>query len=117
MNKQQVAKICHEVNRLFCEAIGDNSQKCWELAEDWQRDSAVKGVEFALDNPNVLPSSQHDAWVSDKVSSGWIYGPVKDAAKKEHPCIVAYDELPAEQKAKDKLFTGIVKALIPLIKK
>jgi len=35
--------------------------------------------------------------------------------KKEHPCFIPFSELPVEQKAKDHLFTGTVKALIPLI--
>ena len=37
-------------------------------------------------------------------------GPVKDADRKEHPCFVPYDELPADQKAKDYMFCGIVEA-------
>lgn len=109
----QIAIVCHEANRAYCQSIGDHSQKSWEDAEQWQRDSAEKGVAFALANPDAPASAQHDAWLKDKLDDGWKYGPVKNAETKEHPCCVAYDELPDEQKAKDYLFQAIVKCLRP----
>jgi len=110
MNVEQVARICHETNRAYCESIGDYSQKPWDQAEEWQRQSAVKGVQFAIANPDAPASAQHDAWLSDKQQEGWKFGPIKDAEKKEHPCMVSYDELPIEQRLKDYLFRGVVSA-------
>lgn len=97
----------------MCEAHGDNSQLPWGLAEDWQRESAIAGVKFALDNPNAPASAQHDAWSADKRAAGWTYGPVKDATAKTHPCLVAFEDLPPEQQAKDWLFKATVRALAP----
>lgn len=117
MIPEEIAKVCHEANRAYCEEIGDNSQKPWVDAEQWQRDSAINGVRFALDNPNAPASSQHDAWMQDKVKDGWKYGPVKDASKKEHPCIIPYDGLPMDQRVKDSLFKAVVIALTPMTTK
>lgn len=111
MKNEQIAKVCHEANKAFCETIGDNSQKTWNEAEQWQRDSAVNGVQFALGNPNATASAQHDSWLADKEKDGWVYGDVKDASKKTHPCIVPYNELPLEQRLKDYLFKAISNAL------
>lgn len=108
---ERIAKICHDANKSFCEINGDTSQKSWEEAEEWQRDSAKKGVRFAIGNPDAPASSQHDAWLADKVSQGWVYGEVKDADKKTHPCIVPFESLPDFQQKKDHLFKAIVKAL------
>lgn len=113
MTVKDIAKICHEANSAYCETLGDMSQRSWEFAEPWQRDSAVNGVLFKLANPNAPPSAQHDAWLDDKRNSGWKFGPVKDADKKEHPCFVPYEALPEFQKAKDALFCAIVTALRP----
>jgi hypothetical protein len=110
MNIETIAKICHEVNRAYCASIGDCSQVAWEEAPEWQRESAVKGVEFQCANPNAGPSANHDSWLRVKLSDGWVYGAVKDAEAKTHPCIVAYDELPIEQQTKDKLFIAVVTA-------
>lgn len=112
MNIERIAMICHDVNRVYCASIGDDSQAPWDQAESWQRESARKGVEFALANPNAPASMQHDAWLKDKAADGWKFGPVKDPAKKEHPCMVPFSDLPAEQRVKDHLFRGVVRAFV-----
>lgn len=115
MNTEQIAMICHEANAALCRATGDDSQKPWAQAEGWQQESAIKGVRFALANPDAPSSAQHDAWLSDKVADGWQYGEVKDPTAKTHPCIVPFEQLPPEQQAKDHLFRGIVHALSPFV--
>lgn len=115
MTPISIAAVCHEANRMYCLALGDTSQPPWMEAPDWQRTSAIKGVEFHLERhaKGVTPSqsASHDSWLDEKRADGWKYGPVKNAATKEHPCFVAYDELPADQQAKDALFGAIVAAL------
>ena len=111
MNNEQIAKVAHEVNRAYCEALGDMSQPAWEDAPDWQRRSAMNGVEFHRNNPDAGPDHSHNEWMKEKEADGWKYGAVKDPDKKEHPCFVPYDELPPEQKAKDYLFREVVHQL------
>lgn len=111
LSDEQIAIVCHEANRAYCAGIGDDPQKPWAEAPEWQRESAVQGVRFHRENPEAGPSASHDAWLEEKRLAGWTYGPVKDEAKKEHPCFVPYEELPPEQRAKDYLFGGVVVAL------
>jgi len=111
MSVAQIAQVAHEINKAFCESIGDNSQPKWTDAPEWQKSSAIKGVEFHLVNPNASPSASHDSWLKQKQADGWKYGPIKDADKKEHPCFVPYDELPIEQRSKDFLFKQVVHSL------
>lgn len=106
-----IAIICHQANKAYCENQGDNSQKDWDEAEEWQRVSAVKGVEFRLANPNASQSAQHDAWKQEKLADGWVYGTIKNPVTKEHPCIVDYSELPIAERKKDALFQAVVDAL------
>lgn len=115
MKNSDIAKICHEANKAYCQAIGDNSQQNWEEAPEWQKSSAEKGVEFNIANPAAPASASHDSWLKQKTEEGWKYGEVKDPAKKEHPCFLPYEKLPAEQQAKDALFKSIVAALAPYI--
>ena len=112
MRIEIIAKVCHEANRAYCRALGDHSQLSWEDAPEWKRSSAVKGVEFIRDNPEAGPSASHDSWLAQKKAEGWKYGAVKDAEKKEHPCFVPYETLPAEQKAKDYIFGAIARTLL-----
>lgn len=99
------------MNRAICEAAGDTSQKPWDQAEAWQRDSAIAVVRFAVENPNAPASAVHDAWMADKIADGWRYGEVKDATAKTHPCLVPYEALSFEQRAKDYAFRAVVAAL------
>lgn len=108
---ENIARVCHEANRAYCLTIGDDSQPSWDEAPDWQRTSAVNGVLFIRENPAAEPSASHESWLREKEATGWKYGPVKDAVKKEHPCYVPYDELPETQRRKDALFVNIVWAL------
>jgi hypothetical protein len=100
----EIAELCHELNRTYCAFNGDESQRWWSDAPDWQRVSAVNGVRFAIENPDATPESMHENWTKDKVADGWVYGEVKDAAAKTHPCLVPYDQLPENQRFKDSLF-------------
>lgn len=108
---EEIAKVCHEANRGYCKALGDDSQLPWEEAPQWAKNSAINGVRFHLDNPNAGPSGSHENWLKEKEKEGWKYGATKDPEKKEHPCYVPYDQLPKEQQAKDYIFTSIVKTL------
>jgi hypothetical protein len=108
---EMIAPICHEANKVWCEANGDHSQKHWNEAEQWQRDSAIKGVEFRIKNPDAGHDAQHNAWMQDKINDGWVYGQKKDTEAKTHPCIVPFDQLPEFQQKKDALFAAIVDAL------
>lgn len=114
MKAEQIAKVAHEVNRAYCFALGDSSQEAWEDAPQWQRDSAINGVNFHLENPTAGPDHSHNEWLKEKQATGWKYGPVKNQETKEHPCFVPYEELPVEQKAKDYLFRGVVHAMANL---
>ncbi len=107
--------ICHEVIRLFCAAIGDNSQPPWNEAPDWQKASSITGIRWRLDNPQAPKSGAHDSWMATKIADGWVYGEVKDTEKKTHPCIVPFELLPPEQQVKDSLFCCIIDALRPVI--
>lgn len=112
---KDVAVVCHEANRAYCQAFGDLTQSSWDEAQQWQRDSALNGVRFRIAHQDAPASAQHEVWLAQKKSESWIYGPVKDPSKKEHPCIVPFDQLPKNQQAKDALFIAIVDALKPLL--
>ena len=109
----KIAKACHEVNRTYCSALGDGSQLPWDDAPEWQRESARNGVTAILDGTVTTPEDSHKNWMAEKEAQGWKYGPKKDPDKKEHPCMILYAALPAEQKAKDALFHATVAGMAP----
>lgn len=106
----QIARICHEVNRAYCIAQGDNSQVPWDDAPENIRASAVAGVQAAVNDPEATPESMHKSWLAFKEADGWVWGPEKDASIKTHPCMKEYSLLPEPQKMKDHLFLAVVRA-------
>lgn len=113
---EKIAKICHEVNKAYCEALGDNSQVSWEDAPQWQKDSAIAGVELHIANSGAGPDESHKSWYDLKLSEGWVFGAVKDPVLKTHPCMVPFADLPCEQQAKDYIFRQIVHSVYEVIK-
>jgi hypothetical protein len=111
MTNEQIARVAHEVNRAYCQALGDNSQIAWEDAPQWQRDAALLGVAFHIAHPDAGPQAGHENWMAQKVVDGWTYGPEKKPELKQHPCLVPFSELPVEQKAKDYIFRAVVLSL------
>jgi len=111
-----VAEQCHEANKRYCESIGDDSQPAWSGAPDWQKESAINGVKFHVDNPGASASASHENWLKDKEADGWKYGPVKDPSKKEHPCYVPYSELSQDHKNKDTLFIHVVHGYLEVLR-
>lgn len=109
------AKATHEVNKAYCEANGDLSQVPWEEAPEWQKESARAGARMHLTG-NYGPEASHEAWVRQKLEEGWSYGPTKDPEKKEHPCIVSFQELPTEQQAKDHIFKAVIENVAAALK-
>lgn len=111
MDIEAIARICHEVNRGLCLALHDYSQMRWEDAPAWQRKSAIHGVEM-VSLGHDEPERSHGNWFSEKLDAGWVCGEVKDEDAKTHPCMVPFEDLPAEQQLKDHLFVTTAKVLL-----
>ena len=50
----------------------------------------------------AMAKNVHEIWAQERISQGWIYGDKRDDAKKQHPCLVAYEDLPEEEKVYDR---------------
>ncbi len=116
MKKEDVARIAHEVNRAYCEALGDTSQLPWNECPEWQKESVIAGVEFHAKNPDAGPEASHESWMAREIADGWIFGEEKDAELKIHPCIVPFAELPVEQQTKDVIFRAVVHSIVSVLK-
>lgn len=105
----QIAKACHEMNRVIQFVLNEKSAPSWEDSSDEVRASAVEGVKKAI--AGQTPEQLHESWMEFKISQGWKYGLEKSERRKKHPCIVPYEELPEAQKYKDRAFKLMVQAM------
>jgi hypothetical protein len=63
----------------------------------------------------LLAKNAHDNWASQRIREGWSYGSNRNSHKKEHPCLVPYEQLSEVQKEYDRRAAGeTIKALLML---
>ncbi len=65
----------------------------------------TRGVELPEElQPLVeeMAKNVHEVWAQSRMNEGWSYGSVRDEARKKHPCLVPYEELPESEKEYDR---------------
>ena len=65
----------------------------------------LTGVKLPKELMNLaedIAKNVHEVWSQNRMNEGWVYGTVRDDAKRETPCLVPYEELPEEEKAYDR---------------
>ena len=67
---------------------------------------------FEPDEIDALARAEHDRWVAEKVAAGWRRGAPTDKVAKVHEALVPWEELPDDQREKDRdLVVGIPQIL------
>ena len=62
-----------------------------------------------------MAKNVHDVWAQSRISDGWRYGPERNDERKEHPCLVEYDELPDSEREYDRnTAIGTLKLILKL---
>lgn len=112
LTAESIARVVHEANTALQVEQADPTipvSPHWDDLDVETRESAIDGVRGVM--AGNTPEESHTNWCRFKESKGWVLGPVKDEAKKEHPLLVPYAQLPESQKLKDALFVAIVVTL------
>jgi len=55
-----------------------------------------------LELTELLAKNTHEVWAKQRLAEGWKYGVTRNDGRKEHPCLVAYEELPDSEKEYDR---------------
>jgi len=55
-----------------------------------------------LDLTEILAENVHEIWSQQRLNDGWKYGPRRNDARREHPCLIPYSELPESEKTYDR---------------
>lgn len=50
----------------------------------------------------AMAKNVHEIWAQERINQGWTYGEKRDDTLKHHPCLVAYENLPEEEKVYDR---------------
>jgi hypothetical protein len=55
-----------------------------------------------LELTELLARHGHGVWARQRLAEGWSHGPCRDDSRKEHPCLVPYEQLPESEKQYDR---------------
>lgn len=50
----------------------------------------------------AMAKNVHEIWAQERINQGWTYGEKRDDMLKQHPCLIAYEDLPEEEKVYDR---------------
>lgn len=50
----------------------------------------------------AMAKNVHEIWAQERIVQGWTFGDKRDDTLKLHPCLVAYEDLPEEEKVYDR---------------
>lgn len=68
-----------------------------------------------LELTEKIAENVHEVWSEGRMKEGWVFGEVRNDAKKETPCLVPYDELPESEKEYDRRTAlGTIKLIMKL---
>jgi ryanodine receptor 2 len=62
-----------------------------------------------------LAANVHENWALLRVAEGWKFGAERNDQRKQHPCLIPYDQLPETEKHYDRqTVLATIKTLIAL---
>ena len=77
--------------------------------------SSERSALAMLVSPDLSAEEEHDRWWAERKAQGWTYGPIRDNAKKKHPSMKPFKELPLGEQLKDLARIAMVKELRRLV--
>jgi hypothetical protein len=108
----KIAQVMHEAVRAWQKANGQNAAPPWSRAPQWMKQASKEAVLWRMANPKAPSSAQHEQWLAEKRAAGWKYGRAKSGAKKTHPLLVPYADLPEVERRKDAMVGALIDSLI-----
>jgi len=108
--EDQIAQVIHAANGALQEIHGETPlQPGWAHAPEAMRArvlSLVRGY-----RAGITARQAHERWLELMAADGWRYGPRKDPGARLHPNMVAFGDLPDDQRVKDLLSQQITLVL------
>jgi class 3 adenylate cyclase len=84
--------------------VADIPNKLYFLGYELAPSSGLAPSQIVLqpDQLESLSRREHERWMAERLRQGWILGPVRDDARKQHPVLVPWEALSEEEKRKDR---------------
>ena len=64
--------------------------------------SGVELPEELVQLVEEMAKNVHEVWARERIAQGWTYGEQRNDELKTHPCLVAYEDLPEDEREYDR---------------
>lgn len=64
--------------------------------------SGVELPEELVQLVEEMAKNVHEVWARERIAQGWTYGEERNDELKTHPCLVAYEDLPEDEREYDR---------------
>ena len=110
MSKETITELVYESARL--EAIWSKRSivpEKWQDRDEKFRNQMIDIVEKYLTMEQLpTPEEAHNSWNEAYLKMGWVWGEKRDTDKKTHPDLLAFYDLPQDERDKDAIFLALV---------
>lgn len=106
--EQLQGQIAAEIRVMLGES--PYAQQIFDEEQRQRRITAMKDCALR----STSDEERHQAWMQMHVEAGWVYGEQFDPAKKTHPNLLPWHELPAATRSKAKIFDFVAKAALSI---
>ncbi len=100
-------------NRSFADGIGPKLERTrCTIVPSPLADPARPSFSFSRDEVELLAELEHERWCEHLRREGWRRGNTRDAARREHPDLVPWGELPHAAREKDRQAVAALPAIL-----
>ncbi len=84
--------------------VADLPNKLFLLGYELAPSHGISAAEMQITPQQLeqLSIREHIRWMTERARQGWVYGAVRDNARKHHPSIIPWDDLSEGEKQKDR---------------
>lgn len=106
--KNYISELWHNILLEIRKANEESLLTTFEDLDEDHKKFLIDSIDEVIENNIISGKEYHDVWMKLKIRDGYTYHPVKDDSKKQHNCLVEFEDLNFEQQLKDDLFINTI---------
>jgi serine phosphatase RsbU (regulator of sigma subunit) len=84
----------------------------YKIQYKFEKDVEVPLLVLTEHEIETMARIEHDRWCWERRLAGWSFAKVRDNTRKLHNCLIPFDNLPEEEKGKDRDLVGLIPSLL-----
>ena len=84
----------------------------YKIQYKFEKDIEIPLLDLTKHEIETMARIEHDRWCWERRLSGWTYAKERDNSKKLHNCLIPFDNLPEEEREKDRILVKLIPSLL-----